>query len=205
MFCVHFKKDQKLNSLILASESPHRRQQLEQLGYEFEVRFPRIDETPRPLEEPSDLVHRLAVEKASKIAADFPNSVVIGSDQLGVLNNRVLAKPGTREEALRMLMKYPGNRVMFLTAVCLIAPEQSPIVHTIPTYITFRDFTLAEAERYLDLDQPLNCAGAFKSESRGALLFSSIMSSDHTAIVGLPLLETVRLLRDFGINPLQPK
>ena len=190
-------------SLILASSSPYRREQLEQLGYQFEVHFPCVDETPQPLEEPSDLVYRLAVEKASAVAAEHPNSIVIGSDQVGVLNNQLLTKPESRDEALNMLMCYPGKRVMFLTAVCLIGPDESCVVHSIPTYINFRHFTVKEAKRYLELDHPLHCAGAFKSEMRGTLLFNSIVSSDHTAIVGLPLLETVRLLRDFGINPLQ--
>ncbi|MCY3884719.1 MAG: Maf family protein [Gammaproteobacteria bacterium] len=188
--------------LILATMSPYRREQLQSLGYSFRVVPAHIDETQHSNESAYDLTMRLAQLKAETVADLNPGCVVIGSDQVGVCDSEILTKPGNRENALACLMRYPGSLVRFETAVCVRAPDGKIFGDVVSTTIKFREFTPGEAERYVDLDKPFDCAGAIKSERHAPLLFESVCSDDPSALVGLPLIKTASFLRLLGINPL---
>ena len=189
--------------LILASMSRYRREQLNALGYTFEVVPADIDETHLSGETARELTLRLARQKAETVAAQHPGCIVIGSDQVGVCKDEVLTKPGNRQRALECLMRYPNNTVTFETAVAVRRLDGLVHADVIGTTIKFRDFNLIEAERYVDLDEPFDCAGAIKSEQHGPLLFEWVRSDDPSALVGLPLIRTSSFLRLVGINPLR--
>lgn len=174
--------------LLLASSSPYRRALLERLTDRFESRSPDIDETARDGEPPAALVTRLAREKCAALAGE-PATVVIGSDQVAVLDGQALGKPGGHPAALEQLRAMRGREVEFLTAVCLLDPDGSgPREHTDRTLVRLRDYDDALAERYLRHEQPYDCAGSFKVEGAGAVLFEEIVTHDPTALVGLPLI-----------------
>lgn len=192
-----------MRDLVLASSSQYRQQQLASLGYRFRVATPDIDERPLPSETPSAIAQRVATMKARVVAQKFPKCVVIGSDQTGVCNGRLLVKPNFFERAQEMLFSFRGQSVCFFTAVSVLEPGGKTLCDVVETKVQFRDFTKREAIAYLTLDQPINCAGAIKSEAHGPLLFKSVRSEDPTAIVGLPLIRTSEFLRECGINPLE--
>lgn len=185
--------------LILASTSPYRRQLLQRLALPFSTARPDVDETPRHGESPSDLARRLAREKACAIASGEPAAWVIGSDQVAELGAVPLGKPGGRDAAIGQLTAMSGSIVGFHTAVCLVGSSQV-LEATDLTEVRFRQLDLPEIERYLDAEQPYDCAGSFKSEGLGIALFESIVSSDPTALVGLPLIALSRLLRQAGFT-----
>ena len=189
--------------LILASSSRYRRELLARLGIEFHSASPDVDESPLPSESPAALVLRLAELKARKVGDGEPGAVVIGSDQVAVHEGKVLGKPGTVANAERQLARLSGQRVDFLTGVALLNTTTGRLqTHTDRTTTTFRRLPEAEIRRYVELDQPLDCAGAIKSESRGVMLFERVETEDPTAAIGLPLIRLAALLRNEGINPL---
>jgi septum formation protein len=186
-------------TLILASSSPYRKALLERIGLPFEVCSPDTDEGPRPAEPPAELVARLAREKAAAVARRFPQAVVIGSDQVAVHAGAIIGKPGTVERACRQLERFSGDTVDFLTAVSVQCLESGlSRAATIGTQVAFRPLSGSEIRRYVDLDQPLDCAGAFRSEAAGPTLLRSMQSSDPTAIIGLPLITVAAALREAG-------
>ena len=183
--------------LILASTSVYRRELLARLRVHFETARPETDETPLPGEAPRALAQRLATAKATAIAGREPDARVIGSDQVAELDGRPLGKPGNREAAIAQLGAMSGRTVLFRTALsvccggrCLEALDT--------TTVTFRPLGVAEITRYVDLEQPYDCAGSFKCEGLGISLFEAIESRDPTALIGLPLIQTARLLREAG-------
>jgi len=184
--------------LILASTSIYRRELLERLRLPFETARPEVDENPRPGESPIALAERLAVAKAGAIAEREPAAFVIGSDQVAELDDRPLGKPGTRDGALAQLGAMSGRAVHFRTAVCVRHGEHAPRLAIDTTTVRFRSLSFAEIERYVDAEQPLDCAGSFKSEGLGITLFDAIETIDPTALIGLPLIATARLLREAG-------
>ena len=189
--------------LVLASSSRYRRELLARLGIEFHSASPDVDETPLPGEAPAALVLRLAAAKASKVAEGEAHAVVIGSDQVAVHEGKVLGKPGTVANAEAQLARLSGQRVDFLTGVALLNTDTGRLqTHTDRTTTTFRRLSKAEIRRYVELDQPLDCAGAIKSESRGVMLFERVQTEDPSAAIGLPLIRLAALLRNEGINPL---
>ena len=189
--------------LVLASSSRYRRELLARLGIEFHSASPDVDETPLPGEAPAALVLRLAAAKASKVAEGEAHAVVIGSDQVAVHEGKVLGKPGTVANAEAQLARLSGQRVDFLTGVALLNTDTGRLqTHTDRTTTTFRRLFKAEIRRYVELDQPLDCAGAIKSESRGVMLFERVQTEDPSAAIGLPLIRLAALLRNEGINPL---
>ena len=189
--------------LILASSSRYRRELLARLGIEFRSASPDVDESPLPGESPGDLVLRLAEAKARKVGEGEAGAVVIGSDQVAVHDGEVLGKPGSVEKAERQLARLSGQRVDFLTGVVVLNSATGRVqTHTDRTTTTFRRLSEAEIRRYVALDQPLDCAGAIKSESRGVMLFERVETEDPTAAIGLPLIRLAALLRNEGINPL---
>lgn len=186
--------------LILGSTSPYRRELLARLRLPFEVASPEVDETPQAGEAPRDLARRLALAKAQAVAGRFPTAVVIGSDQVADLGGRPLGKPGTHERAVAQLRQMRGRTVVFQTAVAVVCQATGfAEVDLAPVRVKFRDLTDEEIETYLRAETPYDCAGSAKSEGLGIALLESIENDDPTALVGLPLIRTVRLLRAAGL------
>ncbi|KQY51227.1 nucleoside triphosphate pyrophosphatase [Lysobacter sp. Root494] len=184
--------------LILASTSIYRQELLARLRLPFDTARPEVDESPRPGESPAALAERLAVAKADVIAQREPAAFVIGSDQVAELDGSPLGKPGSRDGALAQLGAMSGRVVRFRTAVCVRHGDQKPRTATDTTTVHFRSLAFTEIERYVDAEQPMDCAGSFKSEGFGITLFEAIETSDPTALIGLPLIATARLLREAG-------
>lgn len=187
--------------LILGSTSRYRRELMQRLCIPFDVAAPDVDETPRAGESPYDLACRLALAKARAVAALHPDAVVIGSDQVADLGGEPLGKPGTHERAVAQLQRMRGQTVVFQTAVAVVCQatgfEQSDLA---PVRVVFRDLSDAEIEYYLRTEQPYDCAGSAKSEGLGIALLESINNDDPTALVGLPLIRTCRMLRAAGVT-----
>lgn len=187
--------------LILGSTSAYRRELLQRLRLPFEVVSPEVDETPLPGENPRDLALRLALAKARAVAARQPAAVVIGSDQVADLGGEPLGKPGTHERAVAQLRRMRGRTVIFQTAVAVVCVETGfEQVELAPVRVRFRELTDAEIENYLRAETPYDCAGSAKSEGLGIALLDTIESDDPTALVGLPLIRTARLLRAAGLS-----
>jgi len=184
--------------LILASTSPYRRELLARFGLAFDIAAPDVDETPLSGETPRALAIRLAAAKAAAIAAKHPDAWVIGSDQVAAFGETALGKPGTRAAALTQLSAMSGRSVEFLTAVTLMHADGRQFEAVDITTVQFRQLGEDEIARYVDTEQPFNCAGSFKSEGLGIVLFDAIQSQDPTALIGLPLIATARLLRQAG-------
>ncbi|PUE14345.1 Maf family nucleotide pyrophosphatase [Limnohabitans sp. WS1] len=186
---------------MLGSTSRYRRELLERLRIPFQVVAPLVDETPMPGEQPKALALRLALAKARAVAALNPLAVVIGSDQVADLAGQALGKPGDHEQAVQQLRQMRGQTVIFQTALAVIclatAFEQ---VELAEVRVVFRDLSDAEIEAYLQAEKPYDCAGSAKSEGLGIVLLESIDNDDPTALVGLPLIRTARLLRQAGIK-----
>jgi len=186
--------------LILGSTSRYRRELLARLNTPFTVVGPDVDETPAEHEAPRALALRLALAKARAVAALHPEAVVIGSDQVADLNGTPLGKPGTHERAVLQLQRMRGQTVVFQTAVAVVcAATQFEEVDLAAVKVRFRDLSDAEIESYLRTEQPYDCAGSAKSEGLGIALLASIDNDDPTALVGLPLIRTCRMLRAAGI------
>ena len=188
-------------ALILGSTSTYRKELLSRLRLPFEVASPEVDETPRPDERPAELAQRLALAKAQAVALRYPGAVVIGSDQVADLHGEPLGKPGTHARAVAQLQRMRGQTVVFQTAVAVVCLEtgfsQAALA---PVSVVFRDLSDAEIENYLQAEQPYDCAGSAKSEGLGIALLDAIDSDDPTALVGLPLIRTARMLRAAGID-----
>jgi septum formation protein len=191
--------------LILGSTSRYRRELLDRLRLPYTVQAPRVDETPLDGEKPADLALRLALAKARAVAAHFPAAVVIGSDQVADLDGTPVGKPGTHENAVRQLQSMRGRSVVFQTAVAVVCMTTGfECVQLAPVNVRFRNLSDAEIEHYLRTEQPYDCAGSAKCETLGIALLSAIESDDPTALVGLPLIRTCEMLREAGIDPLEP-
>ncbi len=189
--------------LILASTSRYRRELLARLRVPFDVVSPDVDETPRPDEAPAALARRLALAKAQAVAAQHPQAVVIGSDQVADLDGQAIGKPGSHERAVAQLRAMSGRRVVFHTAVAVVCTARGfADVRLAPVTVHFRTLDDAQIERYLRLERPYDCAGSAKSESLGIALLDAIDSDDPTALVGLPLMRTCALLRAAGLDPI---
>lgn len=185
--------------VILASTSAYRATLLRRLLDTFSQEAPGTDEAPLATERPADRALRLAEAKARVVATAHPGSVVIGSDQVADLNGTVLDKPGTVHAAHRQLEASSGNDVIFHTAVCVIDAHGNARTHIDETRVRFRTLSHDDIARYVERERPLDCAGSFKCEGLGITLFERIANEDPTALVGLPLIATSRLLRAAGI------
>lgn len=190
--------------LILGSTSPYRRELLQRLQIAFSVVPPEVDESPLAGETPDALARRLALAKARAVAANFPDAVVIGSDQVADLNGQALGKPGNHSNAVAQLRQMRGQSVVFQTAVTVVCLqsgfEQTDLA---AVKVRFRALTDDEIENYLHAEQPYDCAGSAKSEGLGISLLDAIENDDPTALVGLPLIRTCRMLRAAGISLLK--
>ncbi len=189
--------------LILGSTSRYRRELLARLRLPFEVVSPQVDETPMPGEAPAALALRLALAKAHAVAALHPHAVVIGADQVADLDGQAIGKPGTHERAVAQLRLMSGRVVVFQTALAVVRHDAGfAQVELAPVRVHFRTLGDEEIERYLQLEQPYDCAGSAKCETLGIALLDAIASDDPTALVGLPLIRTCRMLRAAGIDVL---
>ncbi len=186
-------------SLILGSTSPFRKELLERLKLDFTTDSPDIDETPLQDEKAENYVLRLSLEKAKAVAARHDNALIIASDQCSVLNGEIRGKPGNHQNAVKQLTESSGNRVSFLTGLCLYdCRDDSYQLEMVPFHVDFRDLSESEIESYLQAEQPYGCAGSFKSEGLGVTLFKRLEGEDPTALIGLPLIKLSEMLRLKG-------
>jgi len=187
-------------SLILASGSKYRNILLRRFDIPFKCQAPDIDESTKDSESPVDLVSRLAYEKAQYVSNENPQAIVIGSDQIAVFEGQIVGKPGSHLAAMEQLLSFSGQLIEFLTAVSVQCADTGFKEHHIDTTrVNFRHLQADEIERYLKAETPYDCAGAFKAESLGIVLFESIKSDDPTALIGLPLIHTAAMLRRAGL------
>ena len=186
--------------LILASTSPFRRELLSRLGIHFAVANPQTDESAQPGEQPEALALRLSEAKARAVANEYPDALIIGSDQVATVDGKVFGKPGSHERAVEQLKQLSGKTVNFFTGLCLLNSRTGEAdVRGIPTLVTFRDLTEQEIENYLRREPAYNCAGSAKSEGLGIALMSSMRGDDPNALVGLPLIALCDMLRRQGM------
>jgi septum formation protein len=189
--------------LVLGSTSPYRRELLSRLHLPFQTAAPEVDETERPGESPLELARRLALAKARAVAVQFPEAVVIGSDQVADLAGEALGKPGTHERAVAQLRRMSGRSVIFHTAVAVVcAASGFEQLEVAPVRVAFRNLSDAEIESYLLAERPYDCAGSARSEGLGIALLDAIDSDDPTALVGLPLIRTCRMIGAAGVKVL---
>lgn len=189
--------------LVLASTSKYRRELLGRLGLPFEVAAPHVDETALPQEAPQDTARRLAEAKARAVAVRFPQAIIIGSDQVAVLGDRPLGKPGNHATALRQLKAMRGKEVVFHTALCVCnAASGQAQTRVVPFYVRFRDYSDAQIERYLQLEQPYDCAGSARCEGLGIALIAEMRGDDPNALIGLPLIALTEMLAAQGVSVL---
>ena len=189
--------------LYLASTSVYRQQLLSKLTAAFTAVKPDVDETPLPAETASQLVYRLALAKANSIAGNLQSGLVIGSDQVAVFANEIIGKPHTTENAVKQLTRFSGQTVTFLTGLALVNADTGKAQVVVePFDVTFRHLSAAEIDAYIAKEQPLYCAGSFKSEGLGITLFSRLNGNDPNSLIGLPLIRLNALLLNEGINVL---
>ncbi|MFP8439239.1 Maf family protein [Klebsiella aerogenes] len=192
-----------MSNLLLASTSPWRRMLLEKLSLPFECAAPEVDETPLPGESARQLVVRLAQAKAQALASRFPQHLIIGSDQVCVLDGEITGKPHTEENAHRQLRKASGTIVTFYTGLALYnSANGHQQTECEPFDVHFRHLSDQEIEAYIRKENPLQCAGSFKSEGLGITLFERLEGRDPNSLVGLPLIALCQMLRREGFNPL---
>lgn len=186
--------------LLLASSSPFRQELLAKLGLPFSAASPDLDESPKPDETPEQLCQRLALEKAQALAPQYPGHLIIGSDQVALLEGIKLGKPGTQANAIKQLRAASGKAVSFYTSVCLLEPESGQFLLDMDlTVAHFRTLSDGQIEQYVKNDSPTQCAGGFKSESLGIALLEKLETEDPNALVGLPLIRLIRMLEKFGV------
>lgn len=186
--------------LVLASTSRYRAGLLQRLRLPFDVAAPAVGETPRDGEPPAALARRLSCEKAEAVARRLPGAWAIGSDQVAELDGRPLGKPGAHDAAFAQLTAMSGREVRFHTAVALAYAGRPTLAALDTTTVRLRTLSPGEIARYLDLERPFDCAGSFKAEGLGIALFEAIDSEDPSALIGLPLIATARLLRQAGFS-----
>jgi septum formation protein len=188
-----------IDKLVLASTSPFRQALLAKLQIEFDTAAPHLDESILPGESPEQLVARLAEAKAKAVAQDYPRALVIGSDQVAVVDGKILGKPGDHDNAVAQLKRASGKRVIFLTGLCLYNSLSRRVqLEVVPFSVIFRELTDAQIEHYLSREQPYNCAGSFKSEGLGIALFERLEGDDPNTLIGLPLIRLIRMLESEG-------
>lgn len=192
-----------MQRILLASTSIYRQQLLEKLNLPFICAAPRVDETPLPGESAKALVLRLAVAKARALSVAYPDALIIGSDQVCVIDNEITGKPHTAENAYKQLRKASGQKVTFYTGLALYNSQSLHLQAVCePFHVHFRQLTDGEINSYIRQEQPLNCAGSFMSEGLGIALFEKLEGRDPNTLIGLPLIALLEMLRAEGINPL---
>ncbi len=186
--------------IVLASTSPFRKTILEKLDLPFETLSPQTDETRLDNEPTEKLVQRLALAKAQAVADLCKDALIIGSDQVAVIDDEILGKPGTHEKAVKQLQRASGKTVRFFTGLCLLNTTTGKYqLEVVPFDVIFRTLTATQIENYLKKEKPYNCAGSFKSEALGICLFEKLQGDDPNTLMGLPLIRLVRMLEQEGV------
>ncbi len=186
--------------LVLASTSPYRAELLQRLNLDFTTAAPNCDETPLPSESARELVLRLSHEKAASLQSQYSDALIIGSDQVAERDGLILGKPGNHAAAVEQLRAASGRTIVFYTGICVYNTANNHyLLEQVSTQVTFRALPDAQIERYLQAEQPYQCAGSFKSEGLGISLFEGITGNDPTAIVGLPLICLCGMLGAMGV------
>lgn len=192
-----------MQPILLASSSPYRRELLARLGLAFEWASPNIDESPYINEDADSLVKRLSLAKAKALAAEYPNHLIIGSDQVAVLGGKVIGKPHTHERAFAQLHAASNEEVIFKTGLCLLNAATNEARISVEEFrVHFRALSDEQINHYLTIEQPYDCAGSFKCEGLGIALFTKLSGDDPNTLVGLPLICLVDMLKNAGIDPL---
>jgi septum formation protein len=188
--------------LILASSSPHRARALSVLGIGFATQAPAVTESRAEGETAQQLSLRLGLAKAQSVQDKHPQAIVIGSDQVGLCEDQFLGKPGSVARAQRQLEFLSGKTAEFFTSIAIVGQARAPWTHCTLTSVKFRAYDASVAAAYVSVDEPMDCAGSFKSEGLGIALFEWVRSDDPTALVGLPMIALTSALQHFGINPI---
>lgn len=191
--------NQKLPQVVLGSTSPFRKMLLDKLHIPFTQDAPQVDETPLTNETPQEMVLRLAHTKASVFKAEYPQHIVITSDQCAVFKGQPIGKPHTREKAIEQLTQFSNQKIHFYTALVVTNNQTGETYeYTDETVVHFRELSKQVIENYIEIEQPLNCAGSFKSEGLGVTLFKQIESRDPNALIGLPLMALTDIFYEMG-------
>jgi MAF protein len=194
------KAPENMKRIVLASTSPYRKALLTRLALPFETSRPDCDESPKDGELPTELVRRLALDKARSVASKHPGTVIIGSDQVAELDGRILGKPGTHDNAVAQLSRASGRQVIFHTGLCLLDADSGNFqLDCVPFGVTFRNLNTIQIERYLFQEKPYDCAGSFRSEGYGITLFKRLEGDDPSSLIGLPLIRLVEMLGGAGV------
>ena len=192
-----------MQSIVLASSSPYRKALLSKLNINFRAEPPYVDETPLAGESPTALVERLAKAKAAAVASKYSSALIIGSDQIACVNGTILSKPGNFDNAFNQLKQCSANTVTYYTGLCVLNNKTNTNqIHTERYQLHFRALTNQEISNYLKFEQPYDCAGSIKSEGFAVNLFESYQGRDPNALIGLPLIQLLKMLRTEGVNPL---
>ena len=192
-----------MKELVLGSTSPFRKEILNKLNIPFTCAKPNVDETAYENESPIDLVQRLAIEKAKAVAREFPDALIIGSDQVAMCDGEILGKPHNFENGVKQLQKFSNKTVAFYTGLCVYDSGLDYTTTLIePFLVHFNELSLSDIENYLHAEQPYNCAGSFKSEGLGICLFKRLEGDDPNSLIGLPLIKLVELLKQHGVDVL---
>lgn len=188
--------------IILASTSVYRKTLLDRIGIHAESVAPGVDEDhfKNSISDPEELATVLARAKAESVFAKNRDAIVIGGDQLATIDGKILGKPGTSENAVAQLQELSGRTHLLITAVCVLAPQAEPQLIVDHSRLTMRQLSKEMLMRYVERDQPIDCAGAYKLESAGIALFDQVQTEDHTAITGIPLLALVRVLSSLRVE-----
>ncbi len=197
------EREPSMRPIILASTSPYRQQQLQQLRLPFEAHRHKVDESvaKHSLSSPEEITRKLSAAKAESLGHDFPHALILGGDQIATIDGEILEKPGSREAAQRQLRRLIGRSHDLWSGIALHDPQTGQTLTAVERNImTMRALPGPQIDAYLDRDQPWDCVGAYKIESEGITLFSSIESHDHTSIVGLPLMQLVNLLAPYDVH-----
>jgi septum formation protein len=190
-----------MTRLVLGSSSPFRKALLEKLDLSFDCDSPDIDETPLENESPQDMVERLAKLKAQAIAVRHPQSIIIASDQCATLDGKIIGKPGDHAGAVAQLTNASGRAVTFYTSLCVYNAPTNQFEECVePFYVYFRELSAEQIENYLNKEQPYNCAGSFKSEGLGISLFERLEGNDPNTLIGLPLIQLIKMLERFHVK-----
>ena len=190
-----------MRRVLLASSSPYRRGLLSRLQLPFDFAAPDIDESAKPNERAEHLVRRLAMEKAQALAKAYPEHLIIGSDQVAVLGERIIGKPKDFERARQQLLDSSGKSITFLTGLALLDSRDASVqVDCVPFTVHFRELDEARIGRYLNIERPYDCAGSFKAEGLGISLFRATEGEDVTSLIGLPLIRLVDMLLAKGVE-----
>jgi MAF protein len=193
-----------VKTLILASTSPFRKIILEKLNLDFECAKPNVDETALIDETAIELVERLAIEKAKAVARQFPNALIIGSDQVALSEGKILGKPHNFENGFKQLTSFSGKAVEFHTGLCVFDSSTGKSLSLVELFtVHFKKLSTQEITAYLNVEQPYNCAGSFKSEGLGICLFEKLEGDDPNTLIGLPLIKLISLLKAQGLDVLQ--